>query len=45
MDDPASSGFKDKEEEEKFITDGCEIAQHLQDELGSQYEVIYHSEY
>ena len=45
MDDPASSGFKDKEEEEKFIKDGYELARNLQDELGNQYEVIYHSEY
>lgn len=41
IDDPASSGFKSKLEEDTFINDGHLLAQRLRDELGSEYEIIY----
>ena len=42
IDDPASSGFKNKEEEKLFIDDGYKSAQRLREELGNEYEIIYH---
>ncbi|MGS4820179.1 hypothetical protein ACN4GA_14285 [Raoultella terrigena] len=43
IDDPASSGFKNKEEEKLFIDDGYKLSQRLREELGNEYEIIYHS--
>lgn len=45
MDDPASSGFKSEEEEKRFIDDGYKLTYLLQEELGDNYIVVYHSEY
>jgi len=45
MDDPASSGFKSEEEEKRFIDDGYKLTCLLQEELGDNYIVVYHSEY
>lgn len=41
IEDPASSGFKNEEEEKLFIDDGYKLAQCLRNELGSEYEIIY----
>ncbi|WP_281549041.1 hypothetical protein [Kluyvera cryocrescens] len=43
--DPASSGFKNEEEEKRFIDDGYKLAHLLQEELGYTYNIIYHSEH
>jgi hypothetical protein len=45
MEDPASSGFNSEAEEKLFIDDGYKLAQRLRNELGSEYEIIYHSKY
>jgi len=45
MDDPASSGFKNEEDEKRFIDDGHKLAYLLQEELGNTYNIIYHSKY
>ena len=42
IDDPASSGFKNKGDEKLFINDGRKLAERLQVELGNAYEIIYH---
>ncbi|MFJ5482825.1 hypothetical protein [Pectobacterium actinidiae] len=42
MDDPASSGFSNAEEEAEFKRQGDILSQRLRDELGSEYEIIYH---
>lgn len=41
MDDPASSGFKNDQEEKDFIQKGYELSLCLKHELGNTYEVIY----
>ncbi|MGC6653822.1 hypothetical protein [Pantoea sp. EEL5] len=43
--DPLSSGFTTKEEERMFIDNGYKLAERLQTELGSAYEINYHSDY
>lgn len=45
INDPASSGFRNEEEEKRFIDDGYKLARLLQDELGDFYKIIYHSEH
>lgn len=44
-DDPASSGFETKEDEQNFIREGSELAKYLQIELGEGYHIIYYSDY
>lgn len=44
-DDPASSGFETREDEQNFIREGKELAECLQAELGDSYQVTYHSDY
>ena len=44
-DDPKLSGFSSAEEENIFIADGYKLAERLQEELGSTYKIIYHSDY
>lgn len=44
-DDPASSGFETKEDEQNFIREGGELAKYLQIELGDSYKITYYSDY
>jgi len=44
-DDPASSGFESKEDEQAFIREGRDLAKYLQIELGDSYQIIYYSDY
>jgi hypothetical protein len=42
--DPKSSGFASREEEEKFETEGRELWEGVTRELGNDYEVLYYSQ-
>lgn len=44
-DDPASSDFETKEDEQAFIREGSELAKYLQIELGDSYQITYYYDY
>ncbi len=44
LDDPAKSAFSSEQEEKDFEREGLVIAQQLQAELGSDYEIYYNNQ-
>lgn len=43
IDEPKKSGFKTEEEEKKFKEKGYYLFKALQNELGGEYEILFHN--